>query len=92
MGRSAIPFEEQVNLRTTYRDQPLTQRYAADLVCFGKILVEIKSVQQLIPKHESQVLKYLYATELELGTLVNVGTHSKLESKRLALSKAAGSE
>jgi len=81
-----IPFVAQHEVLLRYRERPLLQTYRADFICYGKILIEIKAIERLVVKHEAQVLNYLYATGLELGLLINFGSHPKLESKRLALS------
>jgi GxxExxY protein len=82
-----IPFVAQPELRLTYRGRVLEQTFRPDFICYGKILVEIKAVDQLVDKHEAQVINYLNATNLELGILINFGTHPKLEYKRLALTQ-----
>ncbi len=82
-----IPFVAQPELQLTYRDRTLKQTFKPDFICYDKIVVEIKAVEQLIDKHEAQVLNYLNATGYELGILVNFGAHPKLEAKRLALTQ-----
>ena len=78
-----IPFESQKQLKLTYRDRELKQKYRADFVCFKKIIIELKATSGLIKEYESQVLNYLNATKFKLGILVNFGHHPKLEYKRL---------
>jgi len=51
-----IPFERQVSIRVEYKGVKLDCGYRADLIVGGKILVEIKAVDQLAPIHEAQVL------------------------------------
>jgi GxxExxY protein len=82
-----IPFLAQHELQLAYREKTLKQTFKPDFICYDKIVVEIKAAEQLIGKHEAQVINYLNATGYELGILVNFGTHPKLEYKRLALSK-----
>ena len=83
-----ISFVAQPELRLTYRERALKQTYEPDFICYDKVLVEIKAVEQLTDKHETQVINYLNATGYDLGILVNFGAHPKLESKRLALTKS----
>jgi GxxExxY protein len=83
-----VPFVAQSILQICYKGDLLSQVYQADFICFGKILLEIKAIDALAPKHEAQVLNYLHATGLELGLLINFGAHPKLETKRIALSKS----
>ena len=78
-----IPFVSQKQLKLTYRDRELKQKYRADFVCFKKIIIELKATSGRIKEYESQVLNYLNATKFKLGILVNFGHHPKLEYKRL---------
>lgn len=87
-----IPFVAQPALPLSYRGQRLNQTYQPDFICFGKIVVEIKAVRELIDQHAAQVINYLHAGGFELGILVNFGGHPKLEYKRLALSKDTARE
>ncbi len=78
-----IPFEAQKDLRITYKGVPLAQTYQADLVCFGKIIVEIKAVHEIANGHRAQLCNYLRATGLRLGLLVNFGHYPKVEIERI---------
>ena len=78
-----IPFEQEKQLKITYKDRTLKKTYQADFVCYDKIVVETKALSQLISDHESQVLNYLKATKFRLGILINFGEKS-LVYKRLA--------
>jgi GxxExxY protein len=49
-------------------------QYGLDLVVDGKIVVEVKAVDDLHPRFEAQLLSYLRASGLHLGILVNFGT------------------
>jgi GxxExxY protein len=42
-----------------------------DLLVCGRIIVELKAVQSLLPIHEAQLISYLKATRLRLGLLIN---------------------
>ena len=52
------------------------QEYIADFICFGKIIIEIKAVSELMDVHRAQVLNYLKATNMRLGLLINFGEKS----------------
>jgi GxxExxY protein len=66
-----IPFERQVAIPVEYKGVKLDCGYRADLIVAGKILVEIKAVDQLAPIHEAQLLSYLKLTGLKVGLLIN---------------------
>jgi GxxExxY protein len=85
LGLQCIPFEPQRILPLSYKGRPLVQAYKADLICYGKVLVELKAVSALTDEHRAQVLNYLNATGLRLGLLVNFGHYPKLEWERIVL-------
>ena len=66
-----IPFEAQKPIRIAYKGKELSQTYRADILCFGKIVLELKSVRALLPEHEAQLLNYLKAGPFRLGFLIN---------------------
>ena len=80
-----IPFSPQEELKLSYRGRELKQTYRPDVVCYGKIILELKAVSGLTDEHRAQVLNYLHASGLKLALLVNFGHHPKLEYERLAL-------
>lgn len=58
--------------------------YFADIYIDGKVIVELKAVEQLNTAHEVQLVNYLKATGVEVGLLLNFGR--KLEIKRRVFS------
>jgi len=78
-----IPFESQTELKLDYKGEILKQTYKPDFICFDNIIVEIKAVKELTNEHQAQVINYLKATDMELGSLVNFGSYPKAEIKRL---------
>ena len=83
LERQGVPFHPQVELDIDYKGVPLKQRYISDLICFDKIILEIKAVNSLTDRHRAQVHNYLKATGYKLGLLVNFGHYPKLEYKRI---------
>ena len=66
-----IPFEREKRFDVYYRDQKLDAQYIADFVCYDKIIVELKSVSELLDVHKAQVRNYLSITGYKLGLLCN---------------------
>lgn len=83
--RQGIPYEREKELKIQYAGVELKQTYKADFVCFGKIIVELKAVSELIDAHRSQVYNYLHATGYKLGLLLNFGCSDELEKERIVL-------
>ncbi len=66
-----IPFEREKSFTIVYKGEELEQKYIADFVCYDKIVVELKAVEELLPVHKAQVINYLTITGYKLGLLVN---------------------
>ena len=82
----SIPFERELPLDIKYKRLILNKKYIADFVCYNKIIVELKALNNLAGEHEAQVINYLKTTGFSLGLLVNFGAKS-LFYKRLVLTK-----
>jgi GxxExxY protein len=85
LARRGIPFVAQQKLELRYKGEKLKQTYQPDLICHGRVIIELKAVKEIAPVHKAQVLNYLKASKLRLGLLVNFGTHPKATITRLAL-------
>jgi GxxExxY protein len=82
-----IPFVREKPLVIVYRGRELSKRYDADFVCYESIILEVKALSELIPKHHAQTIHYLKAIRFERGLLVNFGA-PRLEYKRAILSQS----
>ena len=80
-----IPFAAQQDLRLYYKGEELVQSYRPDLVCYGKIVVELKALRDISGEHRAQLLNYLKTTGMRLGLLVNFGSHPKVAIERIVL-------
>ena len=80
-----IPFEAQSEIKISYKGKALRQFYKADIVCYDKIILELKAVSNLLPEHSAQLFNYLRATRMKLGLLVNFGHYPGVEIKRIAV-------
>ena len=78
-----IPNTSQQEIQVMYKGKPLRKSYVADLVAYGKVIVEIKAIDHLTPREYSQVINYLKATDFKLGVLINFGAEKEMEWKRV---------
>ena len=83
LGYLKLPAVPKPSLALSYRGRPLKQKHVPDFICYEKIVLELKTISQLVDEHRAQVLNYLNATGLKLGLLVNFGHHPKLEWERI---------
>ena len=85
LGLRTMPYVASVPLNLTFKGVQLRQRYVPDLICFQKIIVELKAVSELTDEHRAQVHNYLRATGYRLGLLINFGHYPKLEYERIVI-------
>lgn len=71
-----IPYEREKAIQIVYKGEPLGEPYRADFVCYGKVIIELKSVSEILDVHRAQIINYLKATKIKLGFLVNFGEES----------------
>ncbi|MBL7133511.1 MAG: GxxExxY protein [Phycisphaerae bacterium] len=78
-----IPFESEARAEVFY-DSVLCGEFRTDIIVDGKIVLELKALDNLTDAHVSQAISYLKATGLNLAILLNFGTE-RLETKRVVL-------
>ncbi|XSG73404.1 GxxExxY protein [Herpetosiphon llansteffanensis] len=76
-----VMFAEQVPLIVRYKEA-IVGDFIVDFVIDSCIIIEIKAISTLHPKHEAQTLNYITLTGFRLGLLINFGAHS-LQYKRI---------
>ena len=85
LSRRNIPFNSKPEIKIHYRDIILQHTFIPDIVCYGKIILELKSVSQLMDAHIAQIMNYLKASGMKLGMLVNFGENNGVVIKRIVL-------
>src|SRR3989304_506291 len=66
-----IPYERQKDMPVPYRDTILDVGFRTDVIVESKLIVEIKSIENLLPVHHKIVITYLRIAEKKLGLLIN---------------------
>ena len=85
LAGQGIEFLAQQEIGLSYKGRPLRQIYRADLVCFGKVVVEIKAVRALTDEHRAQLMNYLHATGRKVGLLINFSHYPGVEYERFVI-------
>jgi GxxExxY protein len=80
-----IPNNPQQDIFIFYKGNRLKNFFTPDFICYEKIVVEIKALERLTSREESQLLNYLKATNMQVGLLINFGAEKDLERKRMVL-------
>lgn len=71
---AGLNVQQQVGLPFLYKNVRLEVGYRIDLLVCRKVIVEIKSIENLAPVHFAQTLTYLKLSDLRLGLLINFNT------------------
>ncbi len=66
-----ITYQRQLPVPLNYKGTLIEVGFRADIVMEGKLLLELKAVEQVIPVHKAQVITYLKVMRLPLGLLIN---------------------
>ena len=66
---------------TVYYEEGIVGEFVADIIVNDTIILELKSVRQIINVHEVQLVNYLVATRKPVGLILNFG-ESKVDVKR----------
>lgn len=74
-----LTVQQQVPMPFIYKDVKLEVGYRIDLIVENKVLIEIKSVENLMPVHFAQTLTYLKLSGIKLGLLINFNTKTLKE-------------
>ena len=80
-----LKVERQIEITIPYEEIILDVAFKIDLLVEEKVIIELKSVEDLSPIHYKQITNYLKLTNLKLGILVNFNTVNILDGiKRIA--------
>jgi GxxExxY protein len=71
LGQRGLKVEQQKTLPVVYRSVKLDCGYRIDLLIEDSVIVELKSVDALLPIHQAQLLSYLKFSDCRVGLLVN---------------------
>jgi len=64
-------FARQIGIPVNYDEIKMDLGFRADLIVGDKVILELKSVENILPVHKKQLLTYLKLTNLKLGLLIN---------------------
>ena len=80
ISKSGLYVEQQKNIKVYY-DSEQVGDYYADLLVEDLVIVELKAAETICDEHETQLLNYLKATDIEVGLLINFGKKAEIKRK-----------
>ena len=85
-----LKADSQVPLKVYYKREVVGD-YVVDILVEGKVILELKAIDQLQKVHEAQLLNYLKATGIGVGLLINF-RHPKADIKRFVWNLPEGQD
>ena len=74
LKKQELEVARQVAVPISYAGIEFDEGFRADLIVEDKVILELKSLEQIAPVHRKQVLTYLKLTDRHLGLLINFGS------------------
>lgn len=71
LHKSGLTINRQTGIPVKYENIQLNQGFRADIIVEEKVIIEIKSVENLMDVHKAQLLTYLKLSDRKLGLLIN---------------------
>lgn len=71
LTKRGLKVEKQKQIPLKIYDQKIDNAFRADLIVNDQILIELKSVENIMPVHKAQTISYLKIAKLPLGFLIN---------------------
>ena len=71
LEHNSLPFKRQVPLPVIYKSVRLDCGYRLDVVVQDQVILELKTVERLVPIHEAQMLTYMKLSGIGTGLLLN---------------------
>ncbi len=74
LSQAGLEVQSQVGLPLVYGDVRMDVGYRLDMLVADLVVIEVKSVEAILPIHESQILTYLRLSKRQVGLLLNFNT------------------
>ena len=82
LSKRGIPFHAQKEIQLYYDGQLMKKKYIADVLCYDKIILELKVKSGIDGSDRTQLINYLKATGCEAGLVINFGNPRQLDWKK----------
>jgi GxxExxY protein len=86
LSLQGIDFTRQMVMSVTYKGEDIDCGYRMDLVVQDRVIIELKTVEKILPIHEAQLLTYLKLAQKKVGLILNFHCHLMKDGiKRMVL-------
>ena len=73
LSQKGLHVQRQVSIPIEFEGEYFDEGFRIDLFVEGKVIIELKSVEKIVPAHKKQLLTYLKLTDTKLGFVLNFG-------------------
>ena len=80
LRKMGLLVSQQKRIKVYYENEEVGDYYA-DLFVNNSVIVELKAAKSLCEEHETQLINYLKATDIEVGLLLNFGKKAEFKRK-----------
>jgi GxxExxY protein len=71
ISKRGLKYERQISLPVVYKGEKIEGGFRIDVLVEHCVVVELKTVEAILPVHEAQVLTYLKLTGNRIGLILN---------------------
>jgi len=82
LGVQEIPFASELDLPIDYKGIKLNCGYRLDLMVDGRLIVELKAVDEVTGLHQAQLMTYMKLAKVSLGLLINFNVSRLVDGVR----------
>ena len=79
LARAGLRFQRQAELPVTYKGELIDAGFRLDLLVEDVVIVELKSVEKVLPVHEAQLMTYLKLSGKRVGLLINFNVNRLMD-------------
>jgi GxxExxY protein len=72
--KKGLSVQRQVSFPIEFEGERFDVGFRVDLLIEGKVIIELKSVEKIIPVHKKQLLTYLKLSNIKIGYIINFGS------------------
>ena len=74
LSKKGLSVQRQVSIPIEFDGEYFDEGFRVDLLVEGKVIIELKSTEQISNAHKKQLLTYLKLTNIKLGYILSFGT------------------
>lgn len=71
LAQRNISFEREKPIPFTYSNQLVEVGFRADFIINNEVIIELKSIERLMPIHDAQLITYMKLANIKKGLLIN---------------------